>query len=186
VDTNRRWPDYLSRRLRTSAGTVQGVANAGISGNQVLADGAGQAALHRLDRDVLSQPGVRTVFVLEGINDIKAHTGVTVDALVAGYRRLVDRAHALGLCVVGATVMPYKGWYEYDDAGEAVRQGVNDWIRTGGGFDAVVDLDRIARSPYDHQRMLPFFDSGDHIHPNDKGMQAMADAVDLPALDCRR
>ncbi|MGK5742631.1 GDSL-type esterase/lipase family protein [Micromonospora sp. URMC 103] len=186
-DENRRWPDYLSRRLQALAGgTVKGVANEGISGNRVLADGAGQAALRRLDRDVLSLPGVETVFVLEGVNDIKAHAGVTVDDLVAGYRQIVDRAHAAGKCVVGATVMPYKGWPEYDDAGEAVRQGVNEWIRRGGAFDAVVDLDRITRSPYDPQALLPFFDGGDHLHPNDKGMQAMADAVDLSALRCDR
>ncbi|MFC0503281.1 SGNH/GDSL hydrolase family protein [Micromonospora costi] len=186
-DENRRWPDYLSRRLQAATGgTVKGVVNAGISGNKVLADGAGQAALRRLDRDVLSHPGVETVLVLEGVNDIKAHTGVTVDDLVTGYREVVDRAHAAGKCVVGATVMPYKGWSEYDADGEAVRQGVNDWIRHGGAFDAVVDVDRITRSPYDPQALLPFFDSGDHLHPNDKGMQAMADAVDLSALRCER
>ncbi|WBB66592.1 SGNH/GDSL hydrolase family protein [Micromonospora sp. WMMD812] len=186
-DANRRWPDYLSRRLQADArGTVKGVANEGISGNKVLADGAGQAALHRLDRDVLSQPGVDTVFVFGGINDLKAHSGVTVDDLVAGYRQIVDRAHAAGKCVVGATIMPFKGWYEYDAAGEEVRQGVNDWIRHGGAFDAVVDFDRITRSPYDPQAIMPFFDGGDHLHPNDKGMQAMADAVDLSALRCDR
>jgi lysophospholipase L1-like esterase len=187
ADQNRRWPDYLSRRLQAASGiTVKGVANEGISGNKVLADGYGQAALSRLQRDVLSQPGVSTVFMLEGINDIKAHTGVTVDGLIAGYRQIIDRAHAAGKCVVGATVMPYKGWYEYDAAGEAVRQGVNDWIRHGGAFDAVVDFDKIMRNPYDQQETMPFFDSGDHVHPNDKGMQAMADAVDLPALQCNR
>jgi lysophospholipase L1-like esterase len=187
ADQNRRWPDYLSRRLQAASGiTVKGVANEGISGNQVLADGYGQAALSRLQRDVLSQPGVSTVFVLEGINDIKAHTGVTVDDLIAGYRQIIDRAHAAGRCVVGATVTPYKGWYEYDAAGEAVRQGVNDWIRHGGTFDAMVDFDKIMRNPYDQQETMPFFDSGDHVHPNDKGMQAMADAVDLPALQCNR
>ncbi|RKR86441.1 lysophospholipase L1-like esterase [Micromonospora pisi] len=186
-EENRRWPDYLSRRLQAAPGnTVKGVVNAGISGNKVLADDAGQAALRRLDRDVLSHPGVSTVFVLEGVNDIKAHTGVTVDDLVAGYRQIIDRAHTAGKCVVGATVMPYKGWYEYDAAGEAVRQGVNDWIRHSGAFDEVVDFDRIVRSPYDPQAMLPFFDSGDHLHPNDKGMQAMADAVDLSVLGCDR
>ncbi|PVE11535.1 SGNH/GDSL hydrolase family protein [Streptomyces scopuliridis] len=185
TDGNRRWPDYLSRRLRAASGsTVKGVANEGISGNKVLADGAGESALNRLERDVLSQPGVSTVFLFEGINDIKAHTGVTADALIAGYRQIIDRAHAEGKCVVGATVMPFKGWYEYDAEGEAVRQEVNDWIRDSGAFDAVTDFDRITRNPYDQQRILPFFDGGDHLHPNDKGMQAMADAVDLSALRC--
>ncbi|MEU8179139.1 SGNH/GDSL hydrolase family protein [Micromonospora sp. NPDC049047] len=186
-DTNRRWPDYLARRLRAAPDSpVRGVANEGISGNKVLAGGAGPAALRRFDRDVLSHPGVDTVVVHEGINDIKAHTGVTVDDLTAGYRQLVDRAHAAGRCVVGATVMAYQGWPEYDDAGEAVRQSVNDWIRHSGVFDAVVDFDVITRSPDDPRRLEPLFDSGDHLHPNDRGMQAMADAVDLAVLRCDR
>ncbi|MES5820059.1 SGNH/GDSL hydrolase family protein [Streptomyces sp. RG80] len=184
TDLNRRWPDYLARRLQKSRGLVKGVANEGISGNQVLADGPGQSALNRLDRDVLSQPGVRTVFLFEGVNDIKAHTGVTAQDLIDGYREIVGRAHAAGKCVVGATVGPFKGWSEWDPAAEAVRREVNAFIRDSGEFDAVTDFDRILRSPYDHERMLPALDGGDHIHPNDKGMQAMADAVDLPSLDC--
>ncbi|MFC8714498.1 SGNH/GDSL hydrolase family protein [Streptomyces sp. NPDC057197] len=181
---NRRWPDYLARRLRQSGTGVQGVANEGISGNKVLADGAGQSALHRLARDVLSQPGVRTVFLFEGVNDLKAHTGVTAADLIAGYREVVARAHAAGKCVVGATVGPFKGWGEWDAAAESVRQEVNAFVRTGGAFDAVTDFDRILRSPYDPERVLPALDGGDHLHPNDKGMQSMADAVDLTALDC--
>lgn len=124
------------------------------------------------------------MFLFQGVNDIKAHTGVTADDLIEGYREIVDRAHAAGKCVVGATVGPYKGWLEWDPAGEAVRQEVNEFIRTSGEFDAVTDFDRILHSPYDPARMLPALDGGDHIHPNDKGMQAMADAVDLTALDC--
>ncbi|RZB19047.1 SGNH/GDSL hydrolase family protein [Streptomyces sp. F001] len=185
TDLNRRWPDYLARRLRAASGTtVKGVANEGISGNKVLADGAGQSALNRLERDVLSHPGVRTVFLFEGVNDIKAHTGVTAEDLIAGYREILDRAHAAGKCVVGATVGPFKGWYEWDPAAEAVRQEVNAFIRNSGEFDAVTDFDRILRNPYDPERILPFFDNGDHLHPNDKGMQALADAVDIENLDC--
>ncbi|WUH51302.1 SGNH/GDSL hydrolase family protein [Streptomyces sp. NBC_00443] len=184
TDLNRRWPDYLARRLQRSDTAVKGVANEGISGNKLLEDGPGESALNRLERDVLSQPGVRTVFLFQGVNDIKAHTGVTADDLIEGYREIVDRAHAAGKCVVGATVGPYKGWLEWDPAGEAVRQEVNEFIRTSGEFDAVTDFDRILHSPYDPARMLPALDGGDHIHPNDKGMQAMADAVDLTALDC--
>nr|WP_229866317.1 SGNH/GDSL hydrolase family protein [Streptomyces spinoverrucosus] len=185
TDLNRRWPDYLARRLRATAGsTVQGVANEGISGNKVLADGAGQSALNRLERDVLSHPGVRTVFLFEGVNDIKAHTGVTAEDLIAGYREIIDRAHAAGKCVVGATVGPFKGWSEWDPAAEAVRQEVNTFIRDSGEFDAVTDFDRILRNPYDPERIMPFFDNGDHLHPNDKGMQALADAVDLKSLEC--
>ncbi|MFJ7495089.1 SGNH/GDSL hydrolase family protein [Streptomyces sp. NPDC097727] len=183
-DLNRRWPDYLARRLQQAGSDVQGVANEGISGNKVLADGAGQSALNRLDRDVLSLPGVRTVFLFEGVNDLKAHTGVTATDLITGYRQVIARAHAASTCVVGATVAPFTGWSEWDAAAEAVRQGVNEFVRTSGEFDAVTDFDRILRSPYDPERILPVFDGGDHLHPNDKGMQAMADAVDLTAPDC--
>lgn len=183
-DLDRRWPDYLARRLQNARTTVKGVANEGISGNKVLADGAGQSALNRLQRDVLSQPGVRTVFLFEGVNDIKAHSGVTAQDLIAGYREIIERAHAAGKCVVGATVGPFKGWPEWDAAGEAVRQEVNQFIRSSGELDAVADFDHILRSPYDQERMLPFLDGGDHIHPNDKGMAAMADAVDLKSLGC--
>ncbi|MGW7425254.1 SGNH/GDSL hydrolase family protein [Streptomyces sp. NPDC054813] len=186
TDLDRRWPDYLARRLQKADTEVKGVADEGISGNQVLADGAGQAALHRLDRDVLSQPGVRTVFLFEGVNDIKAHTGVTAADLITGYQEIVRRAHAAGKCVVASTVGPFEGWSEWDPAGEAVRQQVNQYIRTSGEFDGTADFDRILRSPYDQARMLPFLDGGDHIHPNDKGMQAMADSVDLAGLDCDR
>jgi len=187
TDKNLRWPDYLSRRLQAASGsTVKGVANEGISGNKVLADGAGQSALNRMQRDVLSQPGVSTVFMLEGVNDIKAHSGVTAADMIAGYQQVIDRAHAAGLCVVGATVMPFKGWSEYDDAAEAVRQGVNTWIRTSGAFDAVADFDKVTRNPYDQQEIMPFLDGGDHLHPNDKGMAAMADSIDLSALQCDR
>lgn len=105
-DHNRRWPDYLARRLQKAHTTIKGVANEGIAGNKVLADGAGPSALNRLDRDVLSQPGVRTVFLFEGVNDLKAHTGVTAPDLIAGYREIVDRAHDAGKCVVVSTIAP--------------------------------------------------------------------------------
>ncbi|MFD9492249.1 MULTISPECIES: SGNH/GDSL hydrolase family protein [unclassified Streptomyces] len=185
TDLNRRWPDYLARRLRTSTvTTVRGVANEGISGNKVLADGAGRNALNRLDQDVLSHPGVRTVFLFEGVNDIKAHTGVTAQDMITGYRRIIERAHAAGTCVVGATIGPFKGWSEWDPAAETVRQEVNAFVRDSGAFDAVTDFDKALRSPYDPERILPFFDNGDHLHPNDKGMQAMADAVNPKDLEC--
>ncbi|MFF4351008.1 SGNH/GDSL hydrolase family protein [Streptomyces sp. NPDC001530] len=182
TDLNRRWPDYLARRLQKADTPLKGVANEGISGNKVLADGAGQSALNRLQRDVLSHPGVRTVFLFEGVNDIKAHTGVTADDMIDGYRQIIERAHAAGKCVVGATIAPFKGWSEWDAAAESVRVQVNQFIRDSGELDAVTDFDRILRSPYDPERILPFFDGGDHLHPNDKGMQAMADAIDLGSL----
>ncbi|GGX34128.1 SGNH/GDSL hydrolase family protein [Streptomyces lomondensis] len=182
---NRRWPDYLARRLAKSpTNTVKGVANGGIAGNKVLTDGPGQSALNRLQRDALSLPGVRTVFLFQGVNDIKAEPGATAAGLIAGYRKMIDRAHAAGKCVVAATIAPFKGWQEWDPAGEAVRQEVNAFIRGSGEFDAVADFDRILRSPHDPERILPAFDGGDHLHPNDKGMRAMADAVDLESLDC--
>jgi lysophospholipase L1-like esterase len=185
TDRNRRWPDYLARRLAASGTTVDGVANAGIAGNKVLLDGPGQSALNRMERDALSLPGVRTVFLFQGVNDIKAEPAATGAGLIAGYRKLIDRAHAAGKCVVGATIAPYKGWQEWDPAGEAVRRQVNAFIRDSGEFDAVTDFDRVLRSPSDPERMLPAFDGGDHLHPNDQGMRAMADAVDPGSLDCR-
>ena len=185
TDRNRRWPDYLARRLAASGTTVEGVANAGIAGNKVLLDGPGQSALNRMERDALSLPGVRTVFLFQGVNDIKAEPGATGAGLIAGYRTLIDRAHAAGKCVVGATIAPYKGWQEWDPAGEAVRRQVNAFIRDSGEFDAVTDFDRVLRDPSDPERMRPALDSGDHLHPNDKGMRAMADAVDLGSLDCK-
>lgn len=184
TDLDRRWPDYLARRLWSAGIHVKGVANEGISGNQVLADGGGQSALKRLQRDVLSQPGLRTVFLFEGVNDIKARPGATAQDLIAGYRMIAERVHAAGKCVVGATVAPFKGWPEWDPADEKVRGEVNQFIRGSGEFDAVTDFDRVLRSPYDPERIRPDFDGGDHLHPNDKGMQALADAVDLTSLDC--
>jgi lysophospholipase L1-like esterase len=186
-DRNNRWPDYLARRLAAEPhGTLKGVANEGISGNQVLSDGAGQSGLGRLDRDVLLQPGLRTVIVFEGVNDIKSTPPPTADAMIAGYRQIIARAHVLGKCVVGATILPFQGWGEWTPAAEAVRGQLNAFILTGGEFDAAIDLDSRLRNPYDHTRLFPKFDGGDHIHPNDKGMQAIADTVDLAALDCRR
>ncbi|WP_406350188.1 SGNH/GDSL hydrolase family protein [Streptomyces sp. NBC_00658] len=182
TDLNRRWPDYLSRRLQAADTPVKGVANEGISGNKVLADGAGQSALNRLQRDVLSHPGVRTVFLFEGVNDIKAHSGVTAQDMIDGYRKIIDQAHAAGKCVVGSTIAPFKGWYEWDTAAESVRLEINEFVRNSGELDAVTDFDKILRSPYDHERISPFFDNGDHLHPNDVGMGAMADAVDIGSL----
>ncbi|MFJ9001749.1 SGNH/GDSL hydrolase family protein [Streptomyces sp. NPDC102359] len=187
TDLNRRWPDQLADRLqRSPRTTVRGVANAGISANKVLADGGAPSALNRLDRDVLSHPGVRTVLVFEGVNDIKAPTGVTAADLIDGYREIADRVHAAGRCVVGATIAPYKGWPEWNAKAEAVRQDVNAFIRTGGAFDAVADFDHAVRDPVDPERIRPAYDNGDHLHFTDEGMRAMADAVDPEDLECAR
>ncbi|MER6330925.1 SGNH/GDSL hydrolase family protein [Streptomyces sp. NPDC001034] len=189
-DRDRRWPDHLARRLHAARGPVQGVADEGISGDKMLADGAGdgagQSVLHRLDRDVLSQPGVRTVVLFAGVNDLKARTGVTAADLAAGYRQLVRRAHAAHLCVVAATISPFKGWPEWDRTAEAVRREVNRFLRKSREFDAVTDFDRTLRDPHDPERLRPDYDGGDHLHPDDRGMRALADTVDLNRLDCAR
>lgn len=187
ADTNRRWPDVLSRALQNDPRTrIKGVANEGISGNRVLTDGAGQSALKRLDRDVLSQRGLRTVVLLEGVNDIKAAPAPTAAELIAGYRQIIARSHAAGVCVVGATVMPYEGWRQWTPSGEAVRQEVNSFIRDSGAFDAVADFDASVKDPAAPARILPTYDSGDHLHPNDAGMQVMGSAVDPEHLPCSR
>ncbi|MGW4291352.1 SGNH/GDSL hydrolase family protein [Streptomyces sp. NPDC004673] len=181
---DRRWPDDLARRLRAD-GT--GVANAGISGNRVLTgNNGGPSAVRRLERDVLSQPGVRAVILYEGVNDLKAKDPASAAEIVAGYREITKRAHAAGLCVIGATVAPFKGWLQWDPDAETVRREVNRRMRADDGFDAVADVDRALRDPDDPERLRPDLDAGDHLHPDDEGMRAIAGAVDPASLDCRR
>lgn len=181
VDADHRWPDYLAERLRhRPPGLRRGVLNAGISGNRLLADHPvfGTNALDRLDADALSQAGVRTLIVLEGINDIQFTPHVTDPARIEGaLRRITERAHARGIRVIAGTLTPFKGFSMYDPSLEPVRQAVNGFIRTSGIFDGVVDFDAVLRDPADPQRLLPAYDSGDHIHPNDAGDKVMADAV---------
>lgn len=184
VDANVRYPDFLADRLTTlPQARKMGVLNAGISGNRLLADGAGPSAMARFERDVLGQTGVTSVILLEGINDI-GRSGGAVDAqeLIAVYRQFIARAHDAGLTVVGATLTPYGGSGYYSAAGERDRQAVNTWIRTSGEFDAVVDFDRVIRDPQGPTRMLPTYDPGDHLHPNAAGYAAMGAAVPLAAL----
>ncbi len=182
-DANRRWPDRLAARLSASHGAAGrfGVLNAGIAGNRVLLDGAGPRATARLDRDVLQRAGARTVIVLEGINDILQGQH-DPNQIIAGLREIADRAHAAGLRVLGGTITPFGGWGSYGADKEAARENVNSWIRSSGVFDAVVDFDAALRDPADPHRMLPRYDSGDHLHPGDAGYQTMADAIDLRAL----
>jgi lysophospholipase L1-like esterase len=180
-DANRRWPDDLAARLRTS-GPHLGVANEGISGNEVLADGAGVSAQARLDRDVLSQPGVTTVIFMEGINDIGNSVATSADQLIAADKQIIARAHAAGLRILGGTLTPFQGAGYYSDQKETIREALNNWIRTGGAFDGVVDFDKATRDPANPLAFLPADDSGDHLHPNDTGYQAMANAVNLGAL----
>ncbi len=176
-------------------GTRIGVVNRSIGGNRLLRDPGeqplfGRAALARFDRDVIATAGVRYVVVLIGINDI-GHPGTgtipaseapTPDQLIAGYRQLIARAHAKGLAIYGATLTPFEGTVfpgYYTPEKEQIRQAVNNWIRSGDAFDGVIDFDRAVRDPSHPTRMLPAYDSGDHLHPNDLGMQAMANAIPL-------
>lgn len=172
-----------------------GVVNRGIGGNRLLRDPGeqpyfGKAVLARFDRDVIATAGVRHLLVLIGINDIghpatgsiPASDAPTVQDLIAGYRQLIARAHAKGITVTGATLTPFEGTVfpgYYTPEKEAIRQAVNNWIRSSDAFDAVIDFDRAVRDPANPTRMLPAYDSGDHLHPNDLGMQAMANAIPL-------
>ncbi|MGG7604248.1 SGNH/GDSL hydrolase family protein [Massilia sp. BKSP1R2A-1] len=191
-DTNNRWPDWLARRLQTERDPVLGInarfgiLNRGISGNRLLGNSpntlAGRSAQERFDRDVLATSGVRYLVVLIGINDIgnsSATSPVTSDDLIAGYRQLILRARAKGISVIGATLTPFEGAGYYSAEKEAVRQAVNNWIRNNDEFDAVIDFDRATRDPAHPTRFLPAYDSGDHLHPNDLGYQAMGNAVPL-------
>jgi lysophospholipase L1-like esterase len=181
TDANHRWPNYLSERI----GQRYGVINAGISANRLLLDGgtAGEAATKRLDEDVLSRTNVRSLIVLEGINDIQQTPHETDPTKIeAALRQIAQRAQAKGIAVIGGTILSWKGWTVYTDQLEAVRAAVNRWIRTSGVFNSVVDLDKAVADPSDPLRMLPAYDSGDHLHPNDAGYQVMANAIDLNSL----
>jgi lysophospholipase L1-like esterase len=189
-DADHRWTDFLAGRLLAGRGTPRlGVLNQGISGNQILTDAPlvsayrGPSALHRLDL-ALSHSGVTAVVVELGINDIALPPQQTdPDRVVAGLREITRRAHAHGLHVIGATLMPFGGHLGWTPRMEAVRRAVNARIRAGGVFDAVVDFDRALRDPARPDRLRPVYDSGDHLHPSDAGYQAMADALDLRSLN---
>lgn len=191
---DRRWPDFLAARL-APGGTA--VLNAGISGARLLQDGMGASALARLDRDVLAHRNVQAMIVLLGINDISWPGSAFVPDgrppglpdLIAGYRQLIAQAHARGVRVIGVTLTPFQGALEgtpitgyYSPAKDHLRQALNQWIRDSGEFDAVVDADAALRDPAAPSRMLPRFDSGDHLHPGDAGYQALARAVDTATL----
>jgi lysophospholipase L1-like esterase len=202
-NANHRWPDLLAQRLRTAPGYPdRGVLNLAITGNRVLHDpnpptGSaaegfaalfGHSILRRFDRDVGAQPGVRFVIVLLGVNDL-GHPGtvaplseaVSSADIIGGYQQLIARAHLTGLEIFGATILPFKGdtLGFYNVVNEQKRQQVNDWIRTSGEYDAVVDFDAVMRDRADPLRLRAEFDSGDHLHPNDAGMAAMATGVPL-------
>ncbi|MFJ5034730.1 SGNH/GDSL hydrolase family protein [Streptomyces sp. NPDC088560] len=190
--TYTRWPDFLGRRLGARPGPRElGVVDAGIGGNRVLTDvpnlWQGVSALKRFGHDALGQPGVKDVILFEGINDIGNNAGpngqpLTARDLINGYRTLIGEAHAAHVDVIGATLMPDEGNGYYTPAAEAIRQSVNQWIRTSGAFDGVVDFDKTMRDPANPAALNPAYDSGDHIHPDDEGMKAMAYAIDLRLL----
>ncbi|MGW1555015.1 SGNH/GDSL hydrolase family protein [Streptomyces sp. NPDC002144] len=190
---NHRWPDVLSQRLRTALRSGHdvprySVVNEGISGNQVLASGRGrpadnQSGLDRFSRDVLSRTNVKVVVIDLGVNDILRNRRLAdPDKVVAGLRTLVGEAHAHGIRVIGATLMPFQGHRGYSAAREEVREEINAEIRSGRVYDTVVDLDKALRDPYNPRRLRPDYDSGDHLHPSDRGYERMADAIDLTSL----
>jgi lysophospholipase L1-like esterase len=198
-DTNNRWPDHLARRLQAQ-GIRMGVLNAGIGGNRVLSEttlpagvdvravGAGVNALARFEHHVLSLPGVTHVIVLEGINDIgnaRENLTPTAEDLIAAHKQLIEQAHARGIKIIGATLTPFWGANYYTDAGEAKREAVNEWIRSGKAYDGVIDFDKATRDPGDPKKFLDRFDSCDYLHPSDAGYKAMGDAIDLSLFKTR-
>ncbi|MFE0098958.1 SGNH/GDSL hydrolase family protein [Streptomyces sp. NPDC059009] len=192
-DANLRWPNVLAKRLLAQDDVPRyGVLNQGISANRVTSDRypgdgvstdtGGVSALHRLDRDVFAQTSARTVVVFQGVNDVR--WGASAGQVIAGLREITQRAHARGLRVVGATITPCEGESLCSAAGvDAARQAVNAYVRdSGGDFDAVLDFDAVVRDPAHPARMLPSYDSGDHLHPGDAGLAALAESVDLTSL----
>ena len=196
-DTNRRWTDVLARRLQLDASHNNlSVLNEAHTGNRLLhpaPDGIsffGPAGLERFDRDVLGQAGVKYMIVLLGLNDI-AQPGVVAPPsedvsakdVIAGLLQLIERAHERGIVAYGCTILPFEGSLIapgfYTPEKEAKREQINQWIRTSGAYDGVIDFDMVVRDPAHHKRMLPAFDSGDHTHPNDSGYKAMGQAIDL-------
>jgi len=187
---NDRWTDVLARRLQDSPSTRNiGVSNQGIGGNHLLTDGLGPNVLSRFDRDALAPAGVQWVIVFEGVNDLGGFArldevtavehAALVRRVVAAYQQVIARAHAHGLRVYGATITPYVGstYYHPGPMSEADRQAVNQWIRTAGHFDALIDFDAVVRDPQHPDQLLPIYDCGDHLHPSPAGFKAMGDAV---------
>lgn len=193
INANHRWPNLLSDRLLQKSAQI-GVLDAGIGGNRILHDAAtnvgfGVNALARFDRDALAQPGVKYIVVLEGINDL-GHPGssapesevVSAEDLIAALKQLIARAHEQNIKIFGATLTPFEGTVfkgYFSPEKETKRKAINQWIRTGNAFDAVIDFDKAVRDPANPDRVLAAYDSGDHLHPNDAGYKAMADSIDL-------
>ena len=197
ADANHRWPDRLAERL-VKAGANVAIVNEGISGARVLRDRMGDNALARFDRDVLSQPRADTVVLMMGINDIgwpdtilvpKGEPAPSAQDVIEGYEQLIARAHEHHLRILGATLTPFEDTFHgtplygyYDEAKEAKREAINDWIRKSGQFDGVIDFDALTRDPADPKHIKAEYDHGDHLHPNDAGYEAMAASIDLGML----
>ncbi|MEO5904044.1 MAG: SGNH/GDSL hydrolase family protein [Gemmatimonadaceae bacterium] len=182
LDANTRWPDVLARRLLQSREPQKGIVNAGIGGNRVLSANTGPSALARFDRDVLMQPGVTHVVLLEAINDLLRATADSATAadIIFGYKQLIARAHERGLTIYGATLTPIGGLDRPTTIrGDVKRREVNEWIRTSGMFDGVIDFEAATKDPVQPDRLLPAYDSGDHLHPSDAGYKAMGEWIDL-------
>ncbi|MDQ5981008.1 MAG: hypothetical protein QG602_3986 [Verrucomicrobiota bacterium] len=182
---NNRWPDILSQRLRANPGTADvAVLNHGVGGGRVLRDGLGVSALRRFDRDIIAQPGVKWLIILEGVNDLGTSSPETVaqtaQELISAYDQMITRAHDQGIKVYGATIMPLGGFKGYDTPErEAARQAVNAWIRTSGRFDAVIDFDAVARDPETPSKLSAATDGGDHLHLSADGYRIIAESIDL-------
>jgi lysophospholipase L1-like esterase len=167
------------------------VLNQGIGGNRVLRDGLGPSMLARLDRDVIAQPGVRWLIILEGINDLgtaagareKGQPAATAADMINAFDQAITRARDHGIKVYGATIMPYGGCFYFAEQGEADRQAINDWIRHSGRFDEVIDFDLVARDPSDPSMLRAGLHTGDHLHLNTTGLKTIADAIDLSLFE---
>jgi lysophospholipase L1-like esterase len=189
-ETDGMWPAILAERLQKNPATAHvAVVNAGISGNRLLGDNSG--GLARLYHDVLSQPGIRWVSILEGINDItggsrNGATSITAEQLISAYRQVIENAHLFGVKAIGCTLTPYGGSSVYSDYGESVRTTVNEWIRHSGAFDAVVDFDAATRDPQDPKRLRPEADSPDMLHPANPGYRLMGNAFDTDVFSAAK
>ncbi|MCC5578860.1 SGNH/GDSL hydrolase family protein [Microtetraspora sp. AC03309] len=182
-DANRRWTDYLYQRVgQLPAKKRVGVLNVGIAGNRVLYTGVGPSALSRFKRDALSQPGARTIVVLEGINDISRGEYTSAKPLIEAYKKMIKLAHAKKLRILGGTLTPFYGYSTWTEEREEIRQEVNAWIRTGKAFDGVIDFDKAVRDPAYPAQLAAAYDHGDHIHLSDAGRRRLAYTVRLSHL----
>jgi lysophospholipase L1-like esterase len=190
-DSNLRLTDHFARRAAAAPGAAPlGVLNVAIGGNRLTGEGLGPNALARFERDVLGQSGARWLLVFAGINDLGARAAArakgqpfpSADEIIGALRQLAARARAQGLRVLGGTMTPYEGAQYFTPDGEADRQRINDWIRTGGAFDVVVDFDAAVRDPAQPSRLDPRYDSGDHLHPSTAGYERLGSALPLPLV----